>query len=200
MNRRSFAQKLGSGMLALGALTQLTFLTACSVFDNILKYVAVGLQSFQAVVDLLAGAGVIVPGLGTVIDAAIALVKAGLADLQVVVTAYENAPADQKATLLQKVSLALAIAEANIQQFWSELKIPDAKLSSLVKGLLEIILSTLAGFGTQLPPPPTSAVLDKMKSVPRGLTVTPIKRSASQFKKDFNGVLSAGGYSQYAVR
>ena len=103
MNRRSFATRflLGVGV-ALTAGTQ----TACwftgTLFNQIMSYVGVGLTAFQAVVDLL------VPGSAPGIDAIVLLVKAGFADLQLAVHDYNNAPAADKTTFLNKISVVLA--------------------------------------------------------------------------------------------
>lgn len=200
--RRAFG-KLSFGALALGStLGTMTLETACtfgSVFSQILKYVGVGLQAFQAVVDLLTSAGVIPLGAGPAITAIIALVKAGFADLQVAVTNYNNNPGD-KTTLLGKISAALAAVEASIQTFWNDLKIPDAKLAALVQGLLGLIISTLAGFMSQLPsPPPTPAMTDAAQ-LPNRITVQAQKLTMKQFKSNFNALLAENGYAQYAIK
>jgi hypothetical protein len=196
------------GTLSLGALSVISVLgstaveSACTfgtVFSAILKYVGVGLQAFQAVLDLLISAGVLPVGSGPAINAIVALVKAGFADLQVAVTNYNNNPGD-KTTMLGKISAALAALEANIQTFWNDLKIPDAKLAALVQGLLGLIISTLAGFLTQLPtPPPTPAMADAAR-LPNRLVVQAQKLSMKQFKANFNALLAQNGYAQFAIK
>jgi hypothetical protein len=201
-SRRSFAQ-LSLGAVALASTLGSTVLeTACTfgtVFAAILKYVGVGLQAFQAVVDLLTGAGVLPLGSAPALDAIIALVKAGFADLQVAVTNYNNNPGD-KTTLLGKISAALASLEANIQTFWSDLQIPDGKLAALVQGLLGIIISTLQGFATQLPAPAPTPALKAAAENPKRLTVPTLKLTPAQFKKRFNALLEQNGYPQLAIR
>src|SRR5271157_4940360 len=118
--RRGFIKQTGFAVGAAALFSNVLTQTACvfgDVYSKIVAYVTVGLQAFQSVIDLLAGAGVINPGEGTLIDAAIALVKATFADIQTAVAAYEAAPSSQKQTLAGKISTAISVAEAQIQQF-----------------------------------------------------------------------------------
>jgi len=199
MNRRKFAGLSAISLLSMPVMLNTVACTFGSVFSEMLKYIGVGLQGFQAVVDLLAGAGVIPVGSGTGIDLLISLVKAAFADLNAAITAYQAAPSASKASYLGKLSTVLSVLQANIQQFWNDLKIPDAKMASTVQGLLGIILSTLAGFSESLPTPaPTPSAL-KAASLPNRLSVAPQKRTPSQFKKAFNQELATSGYTQYLI-
>ncbi len=204
LSRRSFVK--GAGAIGIGSLVSVT--AACpawvgNVYSQILKYVPVGLQAFMSIISILSGSGVIPIGTGAAIDAIVALVKAAFADVQTDVTNYENAPAAAKATLLGKISTALTILEGNLQQFWNDLSIPDAKLSSLIEGLLGVILSTLAAFSSQLPAPVMTAQLEatqkKRATLSKTITATPQKMSVKQFKKMFNEKLGTE-YAQYAIR
>jgi hypothetical protein len=186
MNRRNFVARAATGA---GALLLTSFTTACwftgTVFTQIMAYVGVGLTAFQAVVDLL------VPGSAPGIDLAVALVKAGFADLQLAVQDYNNAPAANKSTLLGKISTALAALQNEIQGFWSNLHLPDSSLAKLIKGLLGIILSTLAGFAGQLPAPPAGT---KLMAIPdNAMPVVPKVRTKKQFEQDFNNALKEAG-------
>lgn len=197
MNRRKFFTYSGAGTLAIagGSIMNTGCWLTGNVFNSIMGYISVGLQAFSAVTQLLTGSGVITATEGTAIATVINLVKVGFADLQTAVANYENAPAAQKATLMGKVSTALADLEGVIQQFWNDLQIPDVKLANLIQGLLGIILSTLSGFATQLPAP--AGV--KARVLAKTIVVPPQKRSQKQFKKDFNQILKENGYSQYEV-
>jgi len=186
-----------SGLLALAASGgAMIFQAGCSVFDSIVAYVGVGLSAVVAVANLLAGSGVTSVGSGEAISAVVDLIKKAFADVQVAIAQYEGAPADQKATLKQKVATALQAVADEIQKFWSDLAIPDPKLGDLVHGLLGIVLSTLAGFAAQLPAPvstPKAAVLKKR------VVFSPKKRSVAKFRDDFNKLLEQGGYSSYKI-
>jgi len=196
-SRRNFLSY--SGALAIAGGTVMN--TGCwnpfspDVLAQITKYVAVGLQAFSAVVGIATSAGVINPVEGDVIFGVINLVKAGFADLQTAVSNYNAAPADQKQTLLGKVATAVAVLEGSIQEFWNDLHIPNPTLSAVIEGLLGVILSTLAGWGSLLP----SVVGYQKKALPKAIVVTPKKRSPKEFKKDFNAIIVQGAYGQYLV-
>lgn len=208
MDRRRFGVMVAKGFGVAGISSLVSVTAACpawvgNVYSSILKYIPVGLQAFVSIIGILSGAGVIPLGTGAAIDAIIALVKAAFADVQVDITNYENAPAAEKATLLGKISTALAILESNLQQFWNDLSIPDAKLSALIQGLLGVILSTLAAFSSQLPAPVATPQLEEMQkkraALSKTITVAPQKMSVKQFKKMFNEKLGAE-YAQFAIR
>lgn len=207
ITRRSFATLIGKGgaMFGIGSIVSTTsaFL-ACpawvsNLYSDILKYAPVALNAFNAVLQILAGNGISTAGILTVI---IVSAKAAFADIQVAVQQYQAASAGQKTGLLGAISEAIAVAEATLQKFWSDLVIPDAKLALLIQGLLGIITSTLMGFATQLPAPVTPAAqqMQRMKaSFPKLLKAPPQKRSLAQFKRDFNATLTAAGYQRHAI-
>lgn len=196
VSRRTFAIRSLTSIGLLATLGSTIGLTGCSLFTNIANYVGVGLQAFQAIVNILMSAGVIPPGAGTLIAAAILAVKAAFADVSAAIADYENAPAADKATFLGKVSTTLSAVVAELNHFWGDLNIPDSKLASLIEGLLGIIVSTLAAFIAQVPAPPTPtpAVATKKRIV-----VAPQKRSPTQFRKAFNQLVIAGGYPQNQI-
>jgi hypothetical protein len=179
----------GKSVLGASALLMAGFNTACwftgSLFKQIMSYVGVGLTAFQAVVDLLD------PAVAVPVDLAIKLVKAGFADLQLVVQEYNNAPDADKQTLLQKISLVLAELQGNIQMFWSDLNLPSGNIATLISALLSIILSTLAGFASQLPAPAKG--FKTQHPITRTLPYQPVKRSKKQFEHDFNKTLTDAG-------
>lgn len=193
IHRRGFIKQAGLASLAVSTLT---FDSGCwfsNVYKNLVTYIAVALQAFQSVIDLLTGAGVISAGAGTIIDNAIALVKAGFADVQTLVKNYEDAPADQKQTLIGRISTAISVLEAQIQTFWNDLKIPDPKLAALISGLLGIILSTLGGFMTKLPAPTLTKQSAAASTLPNRIAFTPQLRTAKEFRRDWNNFLAEHG-------
>ena len=191
MNRRSF---IGIGTLALAAGSAL-FSAGCSVFNKIAAWIGVGIAAVTSVVNLLAGAGILNTVEGGLITTALGLIKAGFADVQAAIAEYENAPADSKLTFAGRISTALQALSDQFQKFWSDLNIPHASLAALVQGLIGIILSTIAGFMTQLPPPATPPL-----TVSKRLSVVPQKRDEKQFRSDFNALLAQSGQSQYAIK
>jgi len=204
MTRRSFAGMFGKAgvILSLGSLISVT--TACpawlsNVYADILKYAPVALSAVASVLSILTGNGIVIT---PAISAIIALIKVAISDLQTAVTQYQNAPTGQKSGLLGAISEAVTVAESNIQKFWADLTIPDAKLSSLIEGLLGIVVSTLQGFQTQLPAPVTP-VATQAKMMRAGLSktiaVTPKVRSVAHFRKEFNALLTQSGEGQHSI-
>jgi len=198
LTRRKFAT--ASIATAVGMSVSIPFESACtfsSVFANIEKYVPVGLQAVSAVLSILTGNGIAVAGVSGII----ALIKVAFADLSAAVSQYQNAPAGQKTGLLGAISETMTVLEANIQKLWSDLSIPDARLSSLIEGLLGVITTTLSGFMTQLPAPvsPAAQTAKTMKmGLAKQLPSNPVQRSPKQFKRDFNAALG-NSYAQHAI-
>jgi hypothetical protein len=194
MGRRKF----GKSALMLAILSAWFGNTAAScsgIYAQIAAYVGVGIQAFSSVVSLLAGAGIITLPEGTAIAAVLTLVKAAWADVQAAIAAYQAAPAASKATLSGKISVALTAVQTTIQQFWTDVKIPDAQLANTVSGLLGLVVSTIAGFLAALPVTPAPASARVFKALP----INPKVISVSQFRKQFNSILAANGYSQHAI-
>lgn len=195
MNRRSF-----TGLSIMGLLAAAASMSGCvfaNVFAQVSAYVGVGIQAVTSVVSLLAGAGIIaVPG-GMLVSDVLGKIKAAWSDVTASVATYDSAPADQKNTVAQKVSLALTVVAQEIQGFWSDLNIPDAKMSQTVAGLLGLVVSTIAGFLASLPAPPAPAQAPRLR---KALAVQPKRLSVKEFKKQFNAILAANGYSQHEIK
>ena len=200
LTRRAFAKLSTSGIGLFVAFGSLLSMTGCTLMDKISSYVGIGLSAFNSVIVILSTAGVIPPGLGVPIQLLITAVKAAFADVSAAIAAYENAPAGDKSTLLGKVTTALAAVELKLQQFWNDLSIPDVKLASLIESLLGLITSTISAFITQLPPAPKPAPpIPQPAQLSRRLSAPPQKRTVSQFRKEFDAIVTAGGYPQNVI-
>lgn len=191
INRRSFLGRALTAVCSFVVLGTTATLTGCTSFQSILNYVQVGLQAFEAILSILAGAGVLV----TPIQAVTALVKAGFADLETAVNDYNAAPAAGKTTLSGKISTAITVLQNEIANFWTSLNLPNGNLAQTISGLLGVIVSTLEGFLTQLPAPAAARA-----KLPAQISGPAHARSTNQFKADFNKILAANNYSQYALR
>jgi hypothetical protein len=198
MNRRVFATRLAAAI----ALVPLMGSVACSwgtVWSDIKKYAPVGLSAVASVVSILTGAGVLGIGLNAAISVILGLINKGFGDVQAAVNQYQAAPGTG---LAAQISGILTVLEANIQQFWSDLTIPDPQLASLIQGLLGVITSTIAGFLTQLPAPTTPAAAQARTmraNLQRTIPYVPQKRSVAQFKSAFNSLLTNTQYKQHMI-
>src|SRR6516164_10342155 len=113
MNRREL---LGAGVLVLASGVTLS-LEGCDVWSEIEQWVPTGIAAFEQIVTLVAP--VAAPGIDAIAEA----VKAAFSVLAAAVDQYRNAPADQKATLLQKVILAFNLVSTNLQQFLNAINV-----------------------------------------------------------------------------
>lgn len=193
LNRRSFLGRAFTAVFSFVVLGTTAALTGCATFQDILNYVQVGLQAFESILSILAGAGVLVAP----IQGIAALVKAGFADVQTAVNDYNAAPSANKTTLSGKISTAITVLENDISNFWTTLNLPNGQIASTISGLLGIIVSTLAGFLAQLPAPAPAVA---RVAAPGLAAAAPKARSVRQFKSDFNAILAANNFSQYALR
>jgi hypothetical protein len=197
MQRREWLKSLGSYFVLALATGGSLLTTGCFSVSQISSWLGVGIQAVTSIVNLLTGAGVMSTAAGVALTTVLALLKAGFADVQAAIVAYQDAPAANKQTALGKVSTAMQAIGDELQKLWSDLTIPDSQLASIVQGLIGIILSTIAGFMTQLPPP---LVQSKAMGLPRKLSVTPQKRTQKQFVGDFNQVISGAGHPELAIQ
>jgi hypothetical protein len=195
MNRRDFNKRASGLLVAFCAMGSAIWTTACTAYDNIVRWTGVGIAAFKSVVNLLAGAGIINTVEGVAITAVLGLVKTGMADVQLAIAEYDNAPAAEKATFKGKIAVALQAVADTIQKFWNDLSIPDSQLAALIQGLLGIILAAIAGFMATLPVPVTAR-----KTFSRMIAVVPKKQSPASFVKEINDLLAKNGQSQYAIQ
>jgi hypothetical protein len=195
ITRRSFGTLWGTCLLALSIGPSLLLSGCGTTFAAILSWIDTGLSAFASVVDLLVGQGVLMVPVGSAIDLLIKAIKAAIADIGTAVSNYNAAPAASKTTLEGKISTALVVAQNLIAQFWNDLSIPDTKLASTVAGLLGLIVSTLAGFMSLLPPAPAPVAITPVQ---KALPVSTQRLTTAQFKVKFNAILAANGFSNYA--
>ena len=201
MNRRTFATRIGQGLAAL-SLAPLLTTTACSfssVYAEMLKYVPLGLSAVASVVAILTGNGI---AISPTVNSALTLIKAAFADLQTAIQQYQDASQGQKSSLIGQIAEGLTVAEANIQQFWNDLSIPDPKLSALIEGLLGVVTTTLMGFASQLPQAqtvPAAQARTMRAALAKHLPDSPVKRTPRKFRSDFNATLSMGGEGTHAI-
>ena len=196
MNRRTF---MGTSLVAVGSGTML--LEGCTfggVIAEIKAYIPIGIAAFNGVVTLLTGLGIIPPGTSTLLALLIAAVKGGFADIIAAIDAYNNAPAADKTTLLQKISLILSEISANIGKFFADLNISNSSVLTLVTGLVQLILSTLAGFASQLPAPPTPVALSA-RVAGHPIVITPKILSRSEFKAQWNKTVTTAGHPELVL-
>jgi hypothetical protein len=189
-SRRSFIQRTATflGALALSGTT--VFLTGCSNLANDL------VTAFADILSILSAAG-IVPG-GALVTAAL---NAVLSEVQ----AFENAPAADKTSIGQDLSLAIQLAQARLQTWFQSLNLTGT-LATVIESLVSVILSNLAGLLPTLPVPPSlpaeiteAGRRQKItyKPVPTiSVTRSGLKQASLRFRMAFNDDLTSHGYQQ----
>ena len=198
MNRREFSKKM-SGMLLFAAGAFSITMTGCNVFDDILSWIPVGIAAIDGVVTVLG------PLVGPGPAAIIALIKGAFADLVAAVTQYRNDanPAD-KATLVAKIRTLLSDIVTNFQSFLNALNLGANPIVTIVIGLANVILSTIAGFMNQLPQPAGTKSMTLASSVHVGaqtMRVVPKHyKNVGDFKHEYNAVCSAGGHPEISLK
>jgi hypothetical protein len=201
MERRRFVKLCGALCAVCSPLFTLAGCSFSSVYADILAYVPAALSAFSVVLSILSAAGIT---LCAICAGLVNTVKAAFADLQTAITLYDDAPQSGKTTLLGKISTALLVAEEVLQEFWSNLDIPDSGIAGTIEGIIQIILETLMGFQSAIPAPPavtteSAAALHRRQSLAKTIRYTPTRRSLKQFKSAINAFLVTKGYSQYSI-
>ena len=199
MKRREALKFVGL-MGLLGSIPSLAGCSWKSVYTAIREYVPVGLQAFVGILGVLSGGGIISLGANAAIDAVIALVNKAFGD---VTTAVAQLQATPPVGTVATISAVLNTLSANIAKFMSDINVPDGQLAALVSGLANVILSTLAGFQTQLPNQPVATTVSAPHSFRiAGQTVTVFakKRSLSQFKHEYNALAMQYGHAEIALK
>jgi hypothetical protein len=184
-------------LIGAGAYAGTLFLAGCGFsIDTILSYVSIAVKALNAVVQVLAQLGITVfPG-GALVTVVVQAVSAALTAISTAVTAYDNAPAADKASTKLKITLAIYEAIGQLQTFWTNLGIQNAT----VQAIITVIIATLQGFLPQLPVPPNAAALNARMSS-SGLTPVPKTYKAPEdFQTEINKILVDGGYAKLAIQ
>jgi hypothetical protein len=185
-SRRDFLTFSGAALLA-GAAVAAIPLTGCKLsLQDLENYIPVALNAVAGIVTVLQAAGVIPPGVASIINT----VKVGLDDLLTAI--QDSAPAGSIVGRIELVIQAL-------QGFVANLSLP-ATVDAVVTGLVDVILSTLMAFENALTPSPTTAAPRTFKVGARAILVRPKMRTNRAFKRDYNAIAVAGGYPGIALK
>jgi hypothetical protein len=172
------------------------FMEGCNVFDDILNWVPVGEASINAMLTVLSSNGFPV---AAPIEAAVTATEAAFTALTAAVQEYKaTTPAPVGA--VAKVQTALKDVVDQFGTFLASLKVPG-NIFSVVAGLAQVVLSTIAAFEGQLPTAKTTARLvpRQMRIGEQTVQVVPKKRNANSYKKDWNATLQVAEKSGVTV-
>jgi hypothetical protein len=190
MTRRDFGKSTGIGLLGLAVGGSLLTEGCGNIFSEILAWVPVGKAAFQGIINLLEGAGLVNPA----INALVTTILAGFDDLVADIKAYQ-AIQPPPAGALAKIQEVFSLIVNNFQSLLSQ--VAANPIATLIIGLAQIILSTIAGFMGQLPATAKTLQLTGTFRVGREtVSYTAKARTRRQFKKDWNHVAEAGGHKE----
>jgi len=183
--RRNFIKQTGTGIfLALLTSGASLTLTGCNVYDDLYNWIGVGIASLNSIVSILNANG-ITPAAG--------IVNAILGALNAVRNAIEEYKATTPPPIgaIAKIETALKDAVAQFGTFLRSLSIPGFGLFSMIAALVDVILSTIAGFQGKLPVLAKQNITMQIAQL-TGKAVIPKHRTIRAYKKDFNAVLDTG--------
>jgi hypothetical protein len=188
LTRRDFGKYAGLGIMTLTAGALSITMDGCNVFQDIENWIPVGEAAFQGIVNLLEGAGLITPAINPLVTTIIAAFNDLLADIK----AYQ-AITPPPAGLLAKIEAVFNLIVSNFQSLLAQ--IASNPIATLIIGLAQIILSTIAGFLGELPL--SSQILSgTFRAGGQSVTYTAQKRTVARFKKDYNSVATAAGHPE----
>ena len=193
--RRTFVLKGGAAVIAgralLGTAVSLPafFLGGCNIIQDIQNWIPIALASLASITALLG------PLVSPAIALIIAPIKTGFADLLAATQAYadDTNPAD-KATTLAKIQTYLNDLVSNFQVLLNSL--PGGAIVSLAIGLVQIILSTIAGFLGQLPPSASLKMAKTLTVKGQTVAITPVVRTRRRYKHDWNTAVTDAGHPE----
>lgn len=198
IDRRSLIK----GLLVTAAVVPVgMFVAGCPTFANIEASIKAWLplasSSFNAILGLLATAGVICAGC-----AALSAAVFGAIDVATkAVDAYLSAPSSDKATLLGKLQTALTAIQGSLTAFFSAINIPIPGLATVVVGLAKILLSAIGGFLTKIQTPTAVPTTSQHRMNGQLHEVPPkVYKDTKDFVKDWNAIAVTNGYPQAQLR
>jgi hypothetical protein len=191
LSRRKFT---GTLLLALGVGPALA-LESCNIVADLINYIPVVVSAINSISSIL---GAFMPLPAVVI---INGIKGALADIQAACVEYQAAPDTDKATLWKRVLLFLHDVVDNFQKFLDALAV-GGPILGVVLGIVNVILSTLGWFATQMPVPVAGGPIQMPMTLKAGnqtVSIMPVKRSIQQLKADLNRIYIAGGHPEQVM-
>lgn len=193
--RRGFLRNV-----ALSIFVMLTVPLASCDFSSIEAQIAAYLPT---ILDALTGILSLIPQTA-IIATIVGYIKIAVADGTQAYKDWSSAPASEKATFLEKLSLAVTDIITEFSNLSSQ--IPG---SSLAIKLIQLVLSTLAAFLPALPTPSAATIAEvRGRYAPEHVkflevhasevSVTPVKRSRNEFIKEYNADMVEGGHPELA--
>lgn len=191
IGRRIFLRTGTLGLLAL-RMALITgggmLMAGCTVEDEILSWIQIGIPAVKQILGLLVSVGVIA------CLTCSALATALIAALNAVSSAIDTWKKDPHNNTTDNIRAALQAALAAATTFFESFVLPagDQQVASLIEALVGLVLNTLAGFiGKIAPSTKTVAVVPirtELKLNGRMVPITPKFLKSGEFKSQWNAL------------
>ena len=188
ISRRQFAGHLARGAAVVALAGTTLELDGCNVFTDIETWIPVGIDAVNGILAVLSSNGVVLLPQVTVI---VGLIQAGFTALKGAIVEYQSTTPPPVGAL-QKIETIFQDIVNNFGAFLQGINLPAGSLFTLIASLVQVILSTIAGFVNKLPTGTTTVATSLRISATQTVPVLPHARSKRQFKKDYNSVLDGG--------
>jgi hypothetical protein len=202
--RRRFLVVSGKGVLTAALLTAEVstagfLLTGCAItLDDIKNWTQEAADALGTVMTLLGAVGIACAACLIALPVAIAAINA----IAGAITAYENAPAADKATLWGKILTALQAAFDQVTAFFQTANIPGASIANMIVNIASLVLSAITGFIQKFFPNAAAWFKAKKAALGSGQAIPIIAKqyNPDQFKSAFNAIVVAGGHPEVQLR
>ena len=190
--RRQFVGHLAKGAAVIAVIGSAGALTSCNVVDDIANWIPIGVAALNSALTILSANGILLPpGVQLIVNAT----QAALNALSAAAKEY-LAITPPPVGALAVLQAALKAVVDNFSTFLQGLVgITNSGLFNAIAAIVQLILSTIAGFMNQLPTSAgTKGVLmaASLKAGNVSVPIIPKARSRRAFKKEFNAQLAAG--------
>ena len=192
---KSRRQWIGSSAKGIGAMLLASsasmFIYGCNVYDDLYNWIGIGIASLNSIVSILKANGIIPAE--TIVNAVLGALNA----VRGAIDEYKSTSPPPVGTIA-KIETALKDAVDQFTAFLRSISFSSAAgLFSLIAGLVQIILSTIAGFQNRLPVIAKAANLQissglAIAAQTIGVQIVPKQRTVRAFKKDYNAQLDNG--------
>lgn len=198
MNRRQFLENGSKGSIGIALLTAEAsaagfLLSGCAItLADVITWTNIGAGAIQAALTVLSIAGVVC----AVCAVAAPIAQAAIHAIASAIQEWQAADPTQKATLWEKVKLAMQVAIDQAKAFFAGITGTTGAAATAIIGIASLIINTILGFIQQFFPQLSTAAMAAKYSVgATPITVAPKSLSAKAFKSQINALLKANGFA-----
>ena len=203
LDRRQFFEISSKGALGVALLaaevTATGFLiTGCGAItlQDVINWTNIGAAAVQTALTILSIAGVVCAACAVAAPIVIAAIHAIASAVQ----EWESADPTQKATLWDKVKLAMQTAIDQAKAFFANVSVPGGTVATTILGIAGLIINTILGFIQHFFPTLSASLKVEYKVGTMLIPIAPKELKPGDFKKQFNSIVTAGGYPKLVMQ